>query len=295
MSNLKNMPFAGIVVIIAIVLLFALAIVMLVSVCGRYRRTAKHAATRGSDAFLDALYQDFAAAYKVFGQDVNTPAIISNAVSTNMSGSLFCERFLNNAVSLFVTLGLFGTFLGLSLSVASLTELISFSNTSEWLSVLDSVGGGLLSALSGMGVAFYTSLVGVACSIILTILRAILSPEGCRAAMETELELWLDHKVAPNLPTDVAQSDSDLVKQMVRGMEELAGGVEKSLKDATEALRGSLDDSKLQIAAFSGTVKDFNQGVRDFSEFDYNLRGTVERLDVATRDFAAVLKRAAGH
>ena len=51
---------------------------------------------------------------------------------------------MNNAVSLFVTLGLFGTFLGLSLAVASLTELIGYSNTSEWLSVLDSVGGGLL-------------------------------------------------------------------------------------------------------------------------------------------------------
>ena len=94
--------------------------------------------------FLRYVVNDYADAYQRHGKDVNTPAIIANGVSTKLSGSLLCERFLNNAVSLFVTLGLFGTFLGLSLSVSSLTEMISYSNTSEWLSVLDSVGGGLM-------------------------------------------------------------------------------------------------------------------------------------------------------
>ena len=58
-------------------------------------------------------------------------------VGSRLGGLLLCERYLNNAVSLFVTLGLFGTFLGLSMSVSSLTELISLSNTSEGLSLLD--------------------------------------------------------------------------------------------------------------------------------------------------------------
>ena len=80
---------------------------------------------------------------------MNTPAIITDVVSSRLSGLLLAERFLNNAVSLFVTLGLFGTFLGLSMSVTSLTELIGVSNSSEWLSVMDTVGGGLLSALFG--------------------------------------------------------------------------------------------------------------------------------------------------
>lgn len=292
MNNLKNMPLAGIIVIIAILALFVTAIIMLVSICGKYRREAKRAAAGDcSGRFLRGLLDEFAAAYKLFGQDVNTPAIINGAIGSGMSGALFCERFLNNAVSLFVTLGLFGTFLGLSLSVQSLTELISFSNTSEWLSVLDSVGGGLISALSGMGVAFYTSLVGVACSILLTILRAILSPDSCRAALETELELWLDHRVAPGLQTDCAKDDSDLVKQMVKGMNEAAGEVGKSLQAATNAMKQMLEESRMQLNAFNGTVKAFNDGVHDFSEFDYNLRGTVERMDLATRDFSACLKR----
>lgn len=296
MNNLKNMPAVGIIVIIAILCLFLIAVAMLIFVCRKYRRTAQHAASDSrQEGFLHALFDDYAAAYKEFGQDVNTPAIITNSISTYMGKELFCERFLNNAVSLFVTLGLFGTFLGLSLSVASLTELISYSNTSEWLSVLDSVGGGLMSALSGMGVAFYTSLVGVACSILLTILRAILSPESSRSAMETELELWLDHHVAPALFTEHVKDDGELIKMMVQGMNHASDEMGKSLRETTDAVRKSLDDSREQIEAFAGTVNAFNKGVRDFSEFDYNLRGTVERMDVATRDFAASLRRAAGN
>ena len=183
MSKLSSMPVSGVIVIFIIAVLFAVSVILLFTVCARYRRLiglVSDNQTSGNE-FLRAVTNEYAAAYKRYGVDVNTPAIISNAVAVKLSGALFCERFLNNAVSLFVTLGLFGTFLGLSHSVASLTELISYSNTSEWLSVLDSVGGGLMSALSGMGVAFYTSLVGVACSILLTLLRSVFNPETARA------------------------------------------------------------------------------------------------------------------
>ena len=35
----------------------------------------------------------------------------------------------------------------------------------------------------------------------------------------------------------------------------------------------------------------FNDGVRDFSEFNYSLQGTVERMDVAIRDFVGVMRQ----
>ena len=167
MGALRTMPVTGMLVIAVIAILFILAVILLFYVRIRYRFLEGKA--RGNDpevrGFRSAVLKEYTAAYKQYGQDVNTPAIIADVVGSRLSGLLLCERFLNNAVSLFVTLGLFGTFLGLSMSVSSLTELIGLSNTSEWLSVLDSVGGGLMSALSGMGVAFYTSLFGAGCSI----------------------------------------------------------------------------------------------------------------------------------
>ena len=302
MSKLSSMPPLGLVVIAVILGLFALALLLLFITYARYSRLAALVGNLNRDnSFLRFVVNSYADAYKRQGKDVNTPAVVANGVSTKLGGSLLCERFLNNAVSLFVTLGLFGTFLGLSLSVTSLTEMIGYSNTSEWLSVLDSVGDGLMSALSGMGVAFYTSLVGVACSIVLTILRSIFSVQNARDKLETRLELWLDHEVAPTLPTEAPKDDADLVHQMVlalnqtsdeldRTLKTAAAEMDKTLKGATDELKTAIAASRTPIAAMNKTVESFNTGVRDFSEFNYNLRGTVERMDVAVRDLVAGLR-----
>ena len=290
LSKLSAMPPVGLVVIVAIVSLFVLALLVLFITYARYSRLASLVGNlKRENSFLRFVVNDFADAYKRHGSDVNTPAIIANGVSTKLGGSLLCERFLNNAVSLFVTLGLFGTFLGLSLSVSSLTELLG-SNTSEWLNVLDSVGGGLMSALSGMGVAFYTSLVGVACSILLTVLRSIFSVQHAREKLETRLELWLDHDVAPTLPTDAPKDDSELVHQLVLALDRSTDNMNQILTDATGDLKAAINMSRAPIAAMNKTVENFNGGVRDFSEFNYNLRGTVERMDVTVRDLVSGLR-----
>ena len=295
MSGLQSMPPVGLIVIVAIAALFALAVLLLFYVGARYKYLSSQ--VTGSldkdNSFLRFVVNDFAEAYRKYGLEVNTPALVQNAVNVKLSGLLLIERFLNNAVSLFVTLGLFGTFLGLSLSVSSLTELIGYSNTDQWLSVLDSVGEGLMSALSGMGVAFYTSLVGVACSILLTLLRSVFSPQAQREKLETQVELWLDHSVAPTLPTEKAKDDEDLIRQMIRALDAAAESMDKTLKRSTDELKLTLAASQKPLEDFNRTVDSFNEGVRDFSEFNYNLRGTVERMDVCIRDLVSVLRSSA--
>ena len=305
MSTLKNMPTAGLVVIVVILALFALAVALLFHLAARYRLLAAKATGDGRDesgrGFRAALLEEFAAAYQKYGPDVNTPAIISDVMGRRLSGLLLGERYLNNAVSLFVTLGLFGTFLGLSLAVVSLTQLIGYSNTSEWLSVLDSVGGGLLSALSGMGVAFYTSLVGAGCSILLTILRTIFSPQSAREQFETRLELWLDDEVAPTLGFAAAKDDASLVRAMIDAMGATAAEIRKSLLDAAAnygtataaaaaSFRESLAICESEVQKFNAAVATFKEGVHDFSEVDYNLRGSVERMDLAVRDLSSAMR-----
>ena len=295
MSKLSTIPPVGLMVIVVILALFVLAVLLLFITCARYNRLTSlvNGGLRRDNAFLRFVVNDYAEAYKRHGKDLNTPAIIANGVSCKLGGSLLCERLLNNAVSLFVTLGLFGTFLGLSLSVSSLTEILGYSNSSEWLSVLDSVGGGLMSALSGMGVAFYTSLVGVACSIILTLLRSIFSVQAAREKLETRLELWLDHEVAPTLPTEAPKDDADLVHQMVLALDRTSDSMDKTLRGATDELKAAIASSRAPIAAMNKTVENFNSGVRDFSELNYNLRGTIERMDVSVRDLVSGLREAA--
>ncbi len=211
-----------------------------------------------NNGFLRFTVNDFADAYKKYGQDVNTPAIISNAVSTKLSGLLLCERFLANAVSLFVTLGWPVRYLPRPepFCLLALPNSSATRTPPEWLSVLDSVGGGLMSSLSGMGVAFYTSLVGVACSIVLTLLRSIFSPQAERETLEARLELWLDHTVAPTLPTERAKDESEMVQQMVHAMDSASKTMGAR---APERDRRSQDRNRLQPCAHSGLQQDRRQ------------------------------------
>lgn len=286
MGIFKNMPTVSVIVVILILGLFAGAVAMLLAVYATYRRQLKMAVMGDSNGsrLLHTALEEYAVAYKSFAQETNTPAIITSAINSNMGYALFCERFLNSAVSLFVTLGLFGTFLGLSMSVTSLTELLSFNTGADWQVVLNSVGDGLMSALSGMGVAFSTSLVGVACSILLTILKAIINPESIRGALESEMELWLDHRTAPRLTTNRVKDDAEAIHRMTAGLGNIAATMDRTLRDSTGAMVNTMD-------GFNASVNAFNQGVRDFSEFDYNLRGTVERMDVAVRELSSTIRR----
>ena len=292
MNFISNMPTVGLIVMILIGLLFALSLMMLFHVYLRYKLLAGKAKgdpekVRG---FRGAVLKEYKNAYQKYGQDTNTPAIITDTVAAKLSGLLFCERFLNNAVSLFVTLGLFGTFMGLSISVASLTELLQYSNGESWLSVMDSVGEGLLSALSGMGVAFYTSLVGAGCSILLTILKTVFNPQAAREQMETRVELWLDTEVAPALYTEAAKNDSDLVRRMIAALKSASDAFGTSAKGASLALVEAAKENRDSLAAWDKSLEKFNDGVHDFAEVDYNLRGSVERMDLAVRDLAGAMR-----
>ena len=303
MNQLRNLPFGAYVVILIIAMLFVLSVVLLFYVYLRYKALSAKAGGRDTESrgFKGALLKSYVASYKKYGQDVNTPAIITDTISSRLSGLLLCERYLNNAVSLFVTLGLFGTFLGLSMSVSSLTELLGFSSGAEWTNFMESVGDGLLSALSGMGVAFYTSLFGVGCSIILTILRVIFNPATERERLETRLELWLDTEIAPTLATEAVQDERHMLKRLVDTLDISVDEIKNALSTASSAysastrtaaasLAKSVETTRTGLAEFDKTVGTFNAGVHDFAEVDYNLRGSVERMDLVVRDLASALR-----
>ena len=304
MDILRQMPTAGLAVIISILVLFLLALIMLFVTYGKYRsiiRSVSLTNPEPGNKIAAAVKKEYAKVYLEFGENTNTPAIISGLFTARLHRSLTAERFMNAAVSTFVTLGLFGTFLGLSMSVSSLTELISLSSAEEWLSILNSVGGGLVSALSGMGLAFYTSLTGVVCAILFTILRTVFNPQAQRESLENRLELWLDHTVAPTLETEYASDDAARLLKLSADIKSYTKTVqstllaatdkmEQTMKFATEGLGKMVEYSKEPIGAFYDTVKTFCENTRDMSEITYELRGTVERMDIAARDLGNRLK-----
>ena len=311
MSFLRDVPFVGQYVIAVIAVLFVLSVFALFGVWIRYRNATKNInnGMHQESRFLRYLVNRYEEAYEACGKNVNTPAVIDDAIRTKMGGALLFERFINNAVSIFVTLGLFGTFLGLSMSVLSLTSLIANSNTDEWLSILNSVGDGLMSTLKGMGVAFYTSLVGVACAIVFTILKSIWSPAAAKEAMSFKAEVWLDQivvKSLPDSPEDIKAEET--MEEILKNMEDAVDAMRAAMEDAGEQMKASMTTA---VGDFSQTVKEantamttavtglhktvssFNNSIHGFSDFNHALQGTVERLDLAARDLGDSVNKAA--
>lgn len=69
-----------------------------------------------------------------------------------------------------------------------------------------------------------------------------------------------------------------------------ASSFSASTRTAAASLAKTIESSRLGIVEFDKTVGTFNSGVHDFAEVDYNLRGSVERMDLAVRDLANALR-----
>jgi hypothetical protein len=88
---------------------------------------------------------------------------------------------------------------------------------------------------------------------------------------------------------------------MIAAMDKAVGEFKTSMNtsaaayiDATNSsanlLSRAMDNGRNMINSFDTTVGKFNEGVHDFSEVDYNLRGSVERMDLAVRDLANAMR-----
>ena len=66
------------------------------------------------------------------------------------------------------------------------------------------------------------------------------------------------------------------------------------LADATNSLGAMIEYSKEPLRIFYDTVQTFNENVRDFSAVNYDLRGSIERMDLAVRDFGTAVRAATG-
>ena len=110
--------------------------------------------------------------------DVNTAALVDGLYHeeqfTFMSKSLSCEKwdyFVRVLPNLLLAFGLLGTFLGITLNLTGISTLIDINNVD-----VQSLGEKLKTPLESMGIAFITSLIGLACSSLLTVINLILTP-----------------------------------------------------------------------------------------------------------------------
>ncbi|MCT7994984.1 hypothetical protein [Laspinema olomoucense] len=128
-------------------------------------------------------------------EHINTGALIDQVYSKyllkNEQIDYFC-RFLPN---LFLSLGLLGTFLGITMNLAELSQTINDFGVGS----IDALVQQVQRPLQGMGVAFISSLVAVACSALLTVVNLLRNTTLAKYQLISALEDYIDNIYGPAL------------------------------------------------------------------------------------------------
>lgn len=178
-------------------------------------------------------------------ESINTSSIMDMALEAYHKPCLQGESFLKKVNGLLITLGLFGTFLGLTSAIGNIGSTMAETSAEELMSEAGiNTFKVLVSSFRGMSVAFITSLFGTGFSILFSFLTSFFSSGNAKKLFITQLEEYLDVKLA-------SEAMENKNNQGLEHQEELS------------TLCSTLTES----------ISSFNQTVRSYADELQSLRG----------------------
>ena len=207
---------------------------------------------------------------------------ILDSVATRIDEARDITRYLGN---LLIFLGLLGTFYGLATTVPAVVDTIRSLAPQEGdtgVSVFERLMGGLESQLGGMGVAFASSLLGLAGSLVVGLLELFASHGQNR--FYRELEEWLSGitRLAFASEEGGGGADHGAIAQLAELMAERLDAMQAFYADAADrrdAAESRIGDLATAVEALSTQLAASNDTSR--------LVESQERLATALEGFAA--------
>lgn len=188
---------------------------------------------------------------------VNTVALIDQVYSREKVWLFSCEQidyFCRNLPNLLIAFGLLLTFLGITVNLTSLSHAIAQNNTNDINSLLDE----LQEPLKGMGIAFITSLAGILCSALLTIVNLIKNTNVAKYKLISVIEDYLDNIYLPKVQGNNRLDKA--VDRLVFEFKDFLGRFGTTVRDAVESSLGA----KIQ------QIVDVNQQASDIARQVYS-------------------------
>ncbi len=181
---------------------------------------------------------------KVSLDQINTSSVIEGAYSQEkfyfLGLSLGCE-FIENLSrilpNLLLSFGLLGTFLGITFNLANLSQTITQTDVNDVANLIEQLNV----PLRGMGVAFTTSLIAIACSSFLTVLNLLWNTNIVKAGLLSYLEDYVDNIYLPRIqPISSLEGAIDKFSSDFEGMlDRLGSTVEESMTRAFSRIESS--------------------------------------------------------
>ena len=211
---------------------------------------------------------------------------ILDSVATRIDEAREFTRYL---VNLLIFLGLLGTFYGLATTVPALVDTIRSlapQDGEEGAAVFGRLMNGLDSQLSGMGVAFGSSLLGLAGSLVVGLLELFAGHGQNR--LYRELEEWLASSTRVGFSSGDGDSGSeqslvagilDHMAQQMEKMQNIFASAESSRFVVDEKL-GRLADALDNMTRRMEASDNVDNGMQRVAEGQHRLVETLQQLDL---------------
>jgi hypothetical protein len=279
---------SGYAIIATILALMSVGMTLTFVVRARYQRMARDLG-RGAQSgrfdsdVLNAITLEARDALQRHPGEVNTQAIIDHAFQARLGWILIGERFIKATTSLLVILGLVGTFYGLTLSIGKLAALVS-GDVQDPSAITQSLTAGLTQALTGMSVAFSTSLFGILAAIVMTLLSVFFNVIDRRNELMAQIEAFLDNTLRAAVLASGAWGPGAGSVAAGRGT---AGA---PLDHTVIAFGQTIARLEGAVAQFGSALATFAGTTRDFQEFNLHLKDNVQRMSLSFGDLSDTLK-----
>ncbi|OIJ14357.1 hypothetical protein BKP37_08395 [Anaerobacillus alkalilacustris] len=174
-------------------------------------------------------------------------------------------KIIQMTVSVFILVGVLGTFIGLAMSLGS----------------IDSTGDQLVEnvalVLSGIDVAFYTSIAGMGLSLIMTVLTKVINTEYMLTDIMLKTESYLDEQDQDEMARliEVSETINSSIVELRKTNEESLGNIVESFKGFQEYTVG-LQQSARDLAKFNDGL---TENLRDFNVLFHSVKKVTEGFD----------------
>lgn len=210
---------------------------------------------------------------------INTAAVIEGAymqekfyflgLSLNCNSVDSLSRILPN---LLLSFGLLGTFLGITFNLSSLSQTITQIDINDVRNLVEELNN----PLQGMGVAFTTSLIAIACSSLLTVINLVWNTNLVKASFLSAIEDYIDNIFLPKI-----QPHSSLEEAIAQFSHDFDGIVDKLGNTMEESLTRAFDKIQHSAVTFEQAAQ-----VLDNSRFPEKLASATNNLAIAQNQFS---------
>ncbi|MGB5710096.1 MAG: methyl-accepting chemotaxis protein [Waterburya sp.] len=187
-------------------------------------------------------------------------------------GCDFVDSFCRILPNLLLSFGLLGTFLGITFNLANLSQTITQIDINDVRNLVEELDR----PLQGMGVAFTTSLIAIACSSLLTVLNLLWNTNLVKSSLLSSIEDYIDNIYLPRI-------------KPISSLEEAIAQLSQDFDSMVYKLGNTIEEAMTKaFVKIHNSAETFEQAahVLDNSRFPEKLALATNNLAIAQNQFS---------